>query len=43
MANDYPHLKEKMSKYKFDYMDEVDETIVQLKMTLKQTDSLLDK
>lgn len=42
MANDYPHLKEKMSKYKYDYMDSVDESIVQLKTILKQTDTLLD-
>lgn len=42
MASDYPHLKEKMSKYKYDYMDNVDESIVQLKTILKQTDTLLD-
>lgn len=43
MASDYPHIKEKMSKYKYDYMDSVDEVLTQLKTTLKQTDSLLDK
>ena len=43
MASDYPHIKEKMSKYKYDYMDSVDEVLTQLKTTLKQTDSLLDQ
>ena len=43
MASDYPHVKEKMSKYKYDYMGTVDEMLAQLKITLKQTDSLFDK
>lgn len=43
MASDYPHIKEKMSKYKFDYMESIDDTLVQLKKTLKQTDTLLDQ
>ena len=43
IASDYPHIKEKMSKYKFDYMESVNETLAQLKKTLKQTDSLLNQ
>jgi len=43
MASDYPHLKEKMSKYKYDYMGTVDEMLAQLKITLNQTDLLFDK
>lgn len=31
MGSDYPHLKDKMSKYKYDYMGSIDESIVQLK------------
>ncbi|AUM11103.1 MAG: hypothetical protein ACPGZU_01080 [Ketobacter sp.] len=42
MASDYPHIKEKMSKYKYDYMESVDDTIVQLKNTLEQAEVLLD-
>ncbi|MGK2870636.1 MAG: hypothetical protein ACSLFL_00045 [Alphaproteobacteria bacterium] len=43
MASDYPHIKEKMSKYKFDYIESVDDTLEQLKKLLKQTDTLLDQ
>lgn len=43
LASDYPHIKEKMSKYKYDYMAGVDEMVSQLKTTLKQTDTLLDQ
>lgn len=42
MASDYPHIKENMSKYKFDYMESVDDTLVQLKETLKQTNTILN-
>ena len=43
MASDYPHIKEKMSKYKFDYMESVDDTLVQLKKVITQTDTLLNQ
>ena len=43
MTSDYPHIKEKMSKYKFDYMESVDDTLVQLKKVLTQTDTLLNQ
>ena len=43
MASDYPHIKEKMSKYKFDYMESVDDTMVQLKKVITQTDTLLNQ
>ena len=43
MASDYPHIKQKMSKYKFDYMESVDDILVQLKKVLTQTDTLLDQ
>tara|TARA_R110001599_G_scaffold351965_2_gene585345 strand:+ start:4279 stop:4614 length:336 start_codon:yes stop_codon:yes gene_type:complete len=42
MASDYPHIKDDMSKYKFDYMESVDNTLVQLRMTLAQTEKLLN-
>tara|TARA_R110001592_G_scaffold118997_1_gene321699 strand:- start:8054 stop:8401 length:348 start_codon:yes stop_codon:yes gene_type:complete len=42
MANDYPHIKDDMSKYKFDYMESVDNILVQLKKTLTQADKLLN-
>ena len=42
MASDYPHIKEKMSKYKYDYLESVDDTIVQLRNTLEQAEVLLD-
>ena len=32
-----------MSKYKFDYMESVDDILVQLKKVLTQTDTLLDQ
>ena len=41
MTSDYPHIK-KMSKYKYDYMESVDDTIVQLKNTLEQAEVLLE-
>lgn len=41
MASDYPHVKEKMSKYKINYMKSVDDSLVQLKEALKQTETLL--
>lgn len=43
MASDYPHVKEKMSKYKIDYMKSVDDSLVQIKKALKQTGTLLKK
>tara|TARA_R110002049_G_scaffold29552_17_gene100453 strand:- start:2554 stop:2931 length:378 start_codon:yes stop_codon:yes gene_type:complete len=43
MASDYPHIKEKMSKYTFDYMESVDDTLVQLKKTLKQTSTIVEQ
>ena len=43
MAIDHPHIKEKMCKYKFDYMESVDDTLIQLKKVLKQTDTLLNQ
>ncbi|MBR9910258.1 MAG: hypothetical protein GYB33_07890 [Gammaproteobacteria bacterium] len=43
MASDFPHIKEKMSKYKLNYMKSVDDTLAQLKKVLKQTDTLLDQ
>ena len=43
MASDYPHIKQKMSKYKFDYMESVDDILVQLKKVLTQTDTLHDQ
>lgn len=36
MVKDYPHIKANMSKYKLDYMDELDENLSSLRMTLKQ-------
>ena len=42
MASDYPHIKEKMSKYKYDYLESVDDTIAQLRNTLEQAEVLLD-
>jgi len=36
MAKDYPHIKSKMSKYKLDYMDELDDNLAKFKVALKQ-------
>ncbi len=43
MATDYPHIKDDMSKYKFDYMKSVDNILVQLKKTLTQAEKLLPR
>lgn len=43
MASDYPHIKEKMSKYKLNYMESIDDTLAQFKKVLKQTETLLDQ
>lgn len=43
MVSDYPHIKEKMSKYSFDYIKSVEESLAQLKSTLQQTDTLLNQ
>ncbi len=36
MAKDYPHIKSNMSKYKLDYMDELDDNLAKFKIALKQ-------
>lgn len=41
MASDYPHIKEKMSKYKYNYVKGLDDTVKQLKSTLKQSKTIL--
>lgn len=43
MASDYPHIAESMSKYKYDYMENIDATFEQLNNTLIQTDTLLNQ
>lgn len=34
MAKDYPHISEGMSKYKLDYMEELEDSLVELKRTI---------
>ena len=36
MAKEYPHVKSNMSKYKLDYMDELDDNLAKFKIALKQ-------
>lgn len=43
IASDYPHINKKMSKYSIDYMESINDTLVQLKKTLAQAETLLDK
>jgi len=39
MAKDYPHVKEGMSKYKLDYMKELDDSLKAFKKTIKLMES----
>jgi|TARA_R110002073_G_scaffold2938_2_gene19095 hypothetical protein len=41
LATDYPFVKEKMSKYSVDYMEGLDESLQRLRVTLRQTDSVI--
>lgn len=41
MAADYPHVKEKMTKYKLDYIEVLDESLKDFKITLKQMKTTL--
>ena len=36
MAKDYPHIKEGMSKYTLDYMEELDDSLAKFRIALKQ-------
>lgn len=42
MAREYPHVKENMSKYKFDYSEELDVTLKSLKVSITQLETTLD-
>ena len=36
MATDYPHVSVSMSKYKLDYIQELDDSLQELRLTIKQ-------
>jgi hypothetical protein len=42
LARDYPHVKSSMSKYKLDYMDNIDDTLQELKTMVGQAKSLTE-
>ena len=41
MASDYPHVQQNMSKYKLDYIEEVDKLLIILRSSLKQANGVL--
>lgn len=43
MAKDYPHVKESMSKYKLDYIAEVDKNLKSFRETLEQMKETMDE
>lgn len=43
MASDYPHVKENMSKYKLDYIESVDKSLVQTRALLRQLEQVVDQ
>ena len=43
MAKDYPHVKENMSKYKLDYMESVDESLIQTRALLRQLEQVIEQ
>jgi len=43
MAKDYPHVKEGMSKYKLDYMESVDESLIQTRALLRQLEQIIEQ
>lgn len=42
MASEYPHLSEEMSKYKLDYMAELDRSLEFLRITLNQLEETVE-
>ena len=43
MAKDYPHVKEGMSKYKLDYMESMDESLIQTRVLLRQLEQVIER
>ena len=42
-AKDYPHVKEGMSKYKLDYMESMDESLIQTRVLLRQLEQVIER
>lgn len=42
MAQDFPHVKEKMSKYKVDYIDLLDDSLKKLSLSVKQASHIIE-
>ncbi len=43
IASDYPHVKEGMSKYKLDYIEVLDDSLKNLRLSVKQAGLLIDQ
>ena len=43
MAGDYPHINENMSKYKMNYIEVLDDSLVQVRTLLNQLEEVLEK
>jgi len=43
IATDYPHVDEGMSKYRLDYMDELEKSLRELRKTIVQARALVDE